>query len=164
MRTNLVIIASVFLAVAATSTSANVQEVAPSSLRPYVESGQVQGLGRVMEAVEERVAGEIVDVRVFYEDGRFYYRILVRQPNGKLGAAIMDAQTMSFLDAESEIAQDIQSEATTTSLSSLFSGTKTASEKSNNGKRSGGRSGGRGGGGGGHGGGGGGGHGGGGRN
>lgn len=98
------------LAVTATLTtgaSAQVRELGQSELRASVAAGRSLGLRQLLQSVQSRVEGELVDVRAF-ESGDIFYKILVKLPDGRLASVVVDARTGQFVNPNSSAAKNIQ--------------------------------------------------------
>ena len=114
--------------------AAQMREVDQDELRRSVQTGQSVPLSRIMSRVSASVEGQILDVRAF-EGGGIYYRVLIKQPNGRLGSVILDAKSGQFMRANSQVAQDVVRSA----KSSRSSGNKlNAQSRAGNAKQSGG--------------------------
>ena len=98
------------VAVAGLPAAAQVRELGQGELRQNVQSGKSLPLSQLMPIVAASVTGEIVDVRAF-DTGRVVYRILVKQPGGKLAAVVLDAGTGRFLRGSSSAAKQVMAAA-----------------------------------------------------
>ena len=99
-------LAALFAGVFGHPAVAELRELSQSELRRSVQNGQSVSLSRIMSRVSSAIDGEIVDVRAF-QDGQIYYRVLIKQPNGRLGSVILEARSGQFMRANSSIAREI---------------------------------------------------------
>ena len=106
MRSALQIACFVLIAAAAMPTSANMRELERSELRENVRSGKSMSLNRLIQVISAKVDGEIVDVRGF-EDGQVFYRVLIKQANGRVGVAIIEAKSGRFVSSKSSVVKNI---------------------------------------------------------
>jgi hypothetical protein len=89
-------------------------EVDRSSLRQAIAEGSAIPFSDLQEKVETRMAGALVDVSL-YDVGSLYYRVLVRQPDGRMVSAVLEARTGSFVPVSSDAARAVQDTARTRS-------------------------------------------------
>lgn len=82
------------------------RELSQEEIRKVVESNISLSPRTILDAVRKRVAGEIVDVRMFDADG-ICYRVLLVLPNGKLASVIVDAATGVLLAGNSRRAKSV---------------------------------------------------------
>ncbi|MEO0990292.1 MAG: hypothetical protein AAFX00_04990 [Pseudomonadota bacterium] len=107
-------IAAVVLAASLTPVFADMRELSPVEFRQEVTAGHALGLDHVLPIVTEHVPGELVDVRVF-AISRTHYHVTMKQDDGSLVAAIVNAQTGQIKDDRSCVAQMVQAAARTPS-------------------------------------------------
>ena len=103
------IIAIILLAVASASAplhAAPVVELSQDQLRTAVSSKSVINPRRVYAAVESQMNSKPVDIRVF-KSKRVYYRVLVKNSNGKMSSIIVDAKSGTLVSKRSSIARKI---------------------------------------------------------
>ena len=148
MRTSVVILGLAVLGAFALPAAADVRELTRSELRENVRLGNSMSLSDLLATVGRRFEGEVVGVRAF-EAGPVFYRVLVKKPNGKLSAIVIDARTGQVMSSTSSAVRDVMAAA----KSKMRSGNN--SNRGGNGSSRGNRGGNGGGGGGGNGGGGG---------
>jgi len=101
-----VILASVLACVVGSPAAAQMRELEQDELRRSVQTGESVSLQRILSLVSSRVDAEILDVRAF-EGGGIYYRVLIKQANGRLGSVVLDAGSGQFMGAKSSVAQDV---------------------------------------------------------
>lgn len=65
--------------------------------RQAVQSGQVLPLPAVLEALAREVPGQVLEVELEREDGRWIYEIKLLQSGGQLAKLKVDAQTAQVL-------------------------------------------------------------------
>ena len=82
-------------------------ELGRAELRSAISSGNAIPFGDLQRGVESRMGGEIVDVGLYRLD-ELYYRVLVRQPDGRMVSAVIEAQRGDFLPVSSETAKAVQ--------------------------------------------------------
>jgi hypothetical protein len=82
-------------------------ELSRAELRRAISAGSAIPFGDLQRRVESRMGGEIVDVGLYRLD-ELYYRVLVRQPNGRMVSAVIEAQRGDFLPVSSETAKAVQ--------------------------------------------------------
>jgi hypothetical protein len=85
-------------------------DVDRTDLRGAIERGEALPLYSLQERIEQRMDGALVDVSV-YSVGELYYRVLVRQRNGRMVSAVVDARTGDFVPVSSPIARTVQENA-----------------------------------------------------
>lgn len=132
------------------TASADMRELGQEELREIVQSNQILNLKQVLVVIEESVGGEFIDARAFEGDG-IYYRVLVKLPDGRLGAVLVDAETGTFLQPGSKAAKNLQAASSSKKSAKSNSAGKAKGKSSNSGKggraeKSGGGDGGKGGG------------------
>jgi hypothetical protein len=82
-------------------------ELGRAELRQAISAGSAIPFGDLQRRVESRMGGEIVDVGLYRLD-ELYYRVLVRQPDGRMVSAVIEAQRGDFLPVSSETAKAVQ--------------------------------------------------------
>jgi hypothetical protein len=82
-------------------------ELSRAELRRAISAGSAIPFGDLQRRVESRMGGEIVDVGLYRLD-ELYYRVLVRQPDGRMVSAVIEAQRGDFLPVSSETAKAVQ--------------------------------------------------------
>jgi hypothetical protein len=82
------------------------RELSQVEIRKAVASAHSLSPRRILDTVGKRVAGEIVDVRVFDADG-LCYRVLLVLPSGKLASVVVDAVTGNLLAGNAPRASSI---------------------------------------------------------
>lgn len=90
------------LCAVAVSDSARADDVSIDQLRAAVARGEALPLSELRRRLSERFPGEIVDIGVDREDGRFIYEFKVLQRSGRVIEVDMDAATASILDVEND--------------------------------------------------------------
>lgn len=68
--------------------------------RQAVERGEIRPLDQVLQAVQARVPGEVVDVELEREDGRWVYEIKVITASGKRQEVEIDASSLEILEVD----------------------------------------------------------------
>jgi hypothetical protein len=106
-----VIVLTLALGLPATSQASG-HEVDRSALRRAIADGEAIPFSDLQNKVEARLAGALVDVSL-YDVGSLYYRVLVRQPNGRMVSAVLEARTGSFVPVSSDAARAVQDTART---------------------------------------------------
>ncbi|MGI9389994.1 MAG: hypothetical protein ACR2O1_08060 [Boseongicola sp.] len=124
------IAALVLLTVNSTSLqAAPVVELNPDQLRSAVSSRSVINPRRVYTAVETQMNSKPVDIRAFKADS-VYYRVLVKNSNGKVSSIVIDAVSGALISGRSSIARKIN--ATASQMSVAMQGSSTGFEESQN--------------------------------
>ena len=77
------------------------RELSQDEIRSAVASANSLSPRRILDTVSKRVAGEIVDVRMFDANG-LCYRVLLVLPTGKLASVVVDAVTGDLLAGNSQ--------------------------------------------------------------
>lgn len=90
------------LCAVAVSDSARADDVSIDQLRAAVARGEALPLSELRRRLSERFPGEIVDIGVDRDDGRFIYEFKVLQRSGRVIEVDMDAATASILDVEND--------------------------------------------------------------
>lgn len=104
------VIGALVVFVAGAQVDAREREVARADLRRAIEDGRALPFSSLQATVEDRMDGRLVDVALFDLDDLFY-RVLVRQPDGRLVSAVLDARSGAFLPVSTETAQRVQNAA-----------------------------------------------------
>lgn len=87
-----------------------VQEMSRDELQVAIGEGRAVTPGNAVAAVSERIEGDAVDIRVFAFEG-VYYRVLVKQPDGKMVSVILDAERGQLVANDSGIARSVDAAA-----------------------------------------------------
>ena len=74
--------------------------------RQALEAGQILPLRSILEIVETRYPGQVLEVEFEHEDGAFLYEIKVLQPQGKLVKLELDARNGQVLSARDKLYDD----------------------------------------------------------
>jgi hypothetical protein len=112
-RCYLVAVAALFLVMSSTSVRADGHELTQAELQRAVAEGRVLPFSSLLRQIESRMQGGLVDVRIF-DEGELYYRVVVRQTDGRLMSAVVNARTGAFLPVDSPRARSIQQAARAT--------------------------------------------------
>ena len=110
MRITLSLAVSLAFGAVASSAIADVRELDRAELRANVTTGKTMSLSHLMRLMENKVDGQIVDVRGF-ERGGVFYRVLFKAPDGRMWVAIVDASDGVFMPAKSNVTKDIMAAA-----------------------------------------------------
>jgi hypothetical protein len=89
---------------------ADVRELSRGEIRENVRLGKSLSFSQMLSAAKGITSGEVVDVRAF-DAGGVYYRILVKRPDGKLGALVLDATTGALMSARSSAVKEVMAAA-----------------------------------------------------
>jgi hypothetical protein len=89
------------------TTWASGHELDRSALRQAIEAGDAIPFYSLQDRIEQRMDGALVDVSL-YNVGALYYRVIVRQPNGRIVSAVVDARTGGFVPVSSPVARTVQ--------------------------------------------------------
>lgn len=68
--------------------------------RAAVQAGEVLGLRQVLERLERTHPGQVLEVELEREDGRWVYEVRLLQPAGQLVKLKLDARTAEVLQAQ----------------------------------------------------------------
>jgi uncharacterized membrane protein YkoI len=66
------------------------------------QTGEFVPLARIVDAVRDRYAGEIVETEFEAEDGRAYYEFHILRPDGRLIEIKVDARSGRYLDGRTD--------------------------------------------------------------
>ena len=95
------------LVASAPAAFAEARELGSEELRNNVRSGKSLALPELFAIMEQKVEGEILDVRAFETDG-IYYRFLIKLSDGKLAEGIMNARTGGLVSRRSSKVREIR--------------------------------------------------------
>lgn len=70
--------------------------------RRALAEGKIRPLADILAALAKRVPGEVIEVDLDYEQGRFTYEIKVLTPEGKVMEAELDARDARVVAVEEE--------------------------------------------------------------
>ncbi len=70
--------------------------------RQALAEGKIRPLADILAALEKRVPGEVIEVDLDHEQGRFTYEIKVLTPEGKVMEAELDARDARVVTVEEE--------------------------------------------------------------
>lgn len=112
---NSAMIRSVFtaLAVMATglcATDVDARELDRAELRQNVQNGRSMSFAQLVDRISALLEGDVMDVRAF-DFGGIYYRVLVKQADGRLVAVVLDAATGDAMSTRSPIAAQVMAAA-----------------------------------------------------
>jgi uncharacterized membrane protein YkoI len=110
------------------------RELSQAELRNAAASGNTISLKRAIDSIVAKIGGTAVDARAFESDG-FFYRIVVKKPNGQIVSIIVNAHTGASLTSNSRTGRHIAAAAKS-------SAGKSSSGNGNSGRNNGGRNGG----------------------
>ena len=65
--------------------------------RQALQTGQVLPLGKVLERLEREHPGQVMEVELEREDGRWIYEVKLLQPDGQLVKLKLDARTATLM-------------------------------------------------------------------
>ena len=82
-------------------------EVARADVRRAIAEGRALPFASIQDSVQDRMEGALVDVGL-YDLGGLYYRVLVRQADGRFVSAVIDARSGRFLPVSTPTAQAVQ--------------------------------------------------------
>ncbi|MBA4326889.1 MAG: peptidase [Polaromonas sp.] len=68
--------------------------------RQALQAGQVLPLGKVLERLERDHPGQVMEVELEQEEGRWIYEVKLLQPQGQLVKLKLDARTAALLSAK----------------------------------------------------------------
>ncbi|MDP3829276.1 MAG: PepSY domain-containing protein [Polaromonas sp.] len=74
--------------------------------RQAVQAGQVLPLRSVLERLEREHPGQVMEVELEQEEGRWVYEVKLLQPQGQLVKLKLDARTAALLSAKSKDRHD----------------------------------------------------------
>ncbi|MEG6508664.1 PepSY domain-containing protein [Methyloligella sp. 2.7D] len=70
--------------------------------RRALEEGRVAPLAEITEKLKAQIPGEIIEVELDREDGRYIYEFKLVRPEGRVQEVEVDAKTGEILDLEDE--------------------------------------------------------------
>ena len=70
--------------------------------RDAVRRGDVLPLAKILEMLEDRLGGEVIEVEFEREDGRYVYEFEIVTPSGQVQEVYVDAKTAKILSREDE--------------------------------------------------------------
>lgn len=97
------------LAVVATglsATEAAARELDRAELRENVQNGRSMSFAQLVDRILALVEGDVMDVRAF-DFGGIYYRVLIKQTDGRLVSVVLDAATGAAMPTRSSIAGQV---------------------------------------------------------
>lgn len=74
--------------------------------RQALQAGQVLPLGQVLERLEREHPGQVLEVELEQEEGRWIYEVKLLQPQGQLVKLKLDARTAVLLPAKGNSKSD----------------------------------------------------------
>lgn len=74
--------------------------------RQAVQAGQVLPLGKVLERLEREHPGQVMEVELEQEEGRWIYEVKLLQPQGQLVKLKLDARTAALLTGKGSSKSD----------------------------------------------------------
>ncbi len=74
--------------------------------RQALEAGQILPLRNILDIVETRYPGQVLEVEFDHDDGAFIYEIKVLQPQGKLVKLELDARNGEVVRAHDKLYDD----------------------------------------------------------
>ncbi len=70
--------------------------------RRALEAGEILPLDQILEEVERRHAGTVVELELNHQDGRWVYEVELIAPDGRLLKLLMDAKSKRLLSEEGD--------------------------------------------------------------
>lgn len=74
--------------------------------RQALQAGQVLPLGKVLERLEREHPGQVMEVELEQEEGRWIYEVKLLQPQGQLVKLKLDARTATLLPGKGNSRHD----------------------------------------------------------
>jgi hypothetical protein len=133
------------IALSGPGQASTVRELDAAELRRATQEGDLISLKSVIEAVAKSTGGQPLEVRAF-EAGEFYYRMVLKTPNGEVVSVIINARTGEQIPKTSAVGRQVASAAEAGSKSKGKSQAAGANGKANGNGHGGGNGGGNGGG------------------
>ena len=65
--------------------------------RELLRRGEIVPLARILEVVQQRVPGDVIEVELEREDGRWEYKVKVLTPTGRVRKLYLDARNGAVL-------------------------------------------------------------------
>ncbi|WP_345247415.1 PepSY domain-containing protein [Pigmentiphaga soli] len=70
--------------------------------RRALVSGQIKPLSDVLQAVRDKVPGDVIEIELDHDDGRWIYEVKVLPPNGRRKKLKIDANTLDILKMKTD--------------------------------------------------------------
>ena len=70
--------------------------------RRLLQRGEIQPIAKILEAVQRRIPGDVIEVELEREDGKWEYQVDVLATNGRLLKVTLDARTAAVLKVEDD--------------------------------------------------------------
>jgi uncharacterized membrane protein YkoI len=83
-------------------SSAYADDVGPEVAKRLLSEGRVRPLAEIVNAVRQKVPGELMEVELEIEDGVYVYDIKLLGPNGRVQEVEADAATGKILKIEDD--------------------------------------------------------------
>lgn len=65
--------------------------------RELLQRGEIVPLARILDVVQQRVPGDVIEVELEREDGRWEYKVKVLTPTGRVRKLYLDARNGAVL-------------------------------------------------------------------
>ena len=88
------------------SLASSAREMGQSELRQIARSGKTISLKTTLGSVSNTLHAKVVEARAFNANG-VYYRLVLKQPNGRLVSVIIDAQTGRQVPSKSPVGRQV---------------------------------------------------------
>ena len=70
--------------------------------RRLLQRGEIQPIAKILEAVQRRIPGDVIEVELEREDGKWEYQVDVLASNGRLLKVTLNARTAAVLKVEDD--------------------------------------------------------------
>ena len=70
--------------------------------RRLLQRGEIQPIAKILEAVQRRIPGDVIEVELEREDGKWEYQVDVLATNGRLLKVTLNARTAAVLKVEDD--------------------------------------------------------------
>lgn len=78
------------------------QQHDPRDIQAAVKRGEVLPLPRILDLAQKRVPGEVLEVELEKDDGRFVYEVKMLTPDGRVREVTIDAHSGKILTVEDD--------------------------------------------------------------
>jgi len=105
-----VVLLTTALSATGVEAQAQARELTRAELRENVQSGRSMSFAQLIDRTSALIEGDVVDVRAFDISG-IYYKVLIKQANGRLVAIVLDAASGDAMPTRSPIAGQVMAAA-----------------------------------------------------
>lgn len=85
-----------------TAAGARADDVGPEVAKRLLSEGRIKPLSQIVASVSAQVPGELLEVELELEDGRYVYELKLLRPDGRVQEVAADAATAKVLKIEDD--------------------------------------------------------------